>query len=405
MSVVLDRPRLRPGLAAGPDPDDPTRFVLWDKNRLTHTIVRVNRHELEWANLFDGRSDVQALQRRATLQNGGDMVSTDAIAALADRLDEALLLDSPRFRGYVTGPIRMPSCIGCYSAEPAELRKQLATVFTAPGGPGLPAGAPPAVGSLRAVLVPHMDYGRGGVTYGWGFRELFDNTAARLFVIIGTSHYSPERFTLSRQNFQTPLGVAPTDQDFVERLANHYGEGLFDDPFAHLPEHSIELEVVLLQYLYEQRRSFRIVPLLVGSFADAVEKGDTPAALEDVARMVTALQQAEAETDEEICFVISGDLAHIGPKFGDSRAVSAEQLAHGRRRDDAILAAARSADPDAYFRVIAGEANARRICGLPPTWVTLAAAAPSRGRPLHYGRYVHPHGFESVSFAAAAFDR
>ena len=33
-----------------------------------------------------------------------------------------------------------------------------------------------------------------------------------MFVIVGTSHYSPERFTLTRQNFVTPLGKATTDQ-------------------------------------------------------------------------------------------------------------------------------------------------------------------------------------------------
>ena len=45
---------------------------------------------------------------------------------------------------------------------------------------------------------------------------------------------------------------------------------------AHLPEHSIELEVVLLQYLYEGKRPFRIVPLVVGSFHDCVDSGTEP---------------------------------------------------------------------------------------------------------------------------------
>ena len=38
-----------------------------------------------------------------------------------------------------------------------------------------------------------------------------------------------------------------------------------------------------------------------------------------------------------------------------------------------------------------------------PMWLTLAAARPTTGRVLHYQQFVHPEGFESVSFAAAAF--
>src|SRR6202011_3580482 len=90
---------------------------------------------------------------------------------------------------------------------------------------------------------------------------------------ICTSHYSPNRFTLTRQDFQTPLGIARTDQAYIDRLAAHYGDGLFDDPVAHLPEHSIELEVVFLQFWYNQRRPFRIVPLVVGTFQDCVAGG------------------------------------------------------------------------------------------------------------------------------------
>ena len=60
----------------------------------------------------------------------------------------------------------------------------------------------------------------------------------------------------------------------------------------------------------------------------------------------------------------------------------------------------------AYYRQsheVAAEGDRRRICGLSPTWLTLAAARPKSGKVLHYQQFVHPEGFESVSFAAAAF--
>jgi AmmeMemoRadiSam system protein B len=256
------------------------------------------------------------------------------------------------------------------------------------------------------VLAPHIDYSRGGVGYGWAFKELFEGASASLFVIVATSHFSAHRFTLTRKNFQTPLGVVPTDQDYIDKLVAHYGDGLFDDELpAHLPEHSVELEVVLLQYLYEGRRPIRIVPLVVGPFQDCVETGGEPKDWGDVARMVEALRAVEKETAEPICYVISGDLAHIGPKFHDDRPAEGEWVEDSRKKDQAILKRAAAADPAGYFRVIAEEGDHRRVCGLPPTYTVLEALRPRSGKVLHYGQYVHPRGLESVSFASMAFYR
>jgi AmmeMemoRadiSam system protein B len=256
--------------------------------------------------------------------------------------------------------------------------------------------------SFRAALVPHIDYGRGGTTYAWVFKKIVERTAASLFVIIGTSHFSRHRFTLTRKHFRTPLGVAPTDPAYIDRLAACYGEGLFDDELmAHLPERSIELEIVFLQYLYPDR-PFRIVPLVVGSFQDTVASGRAPVELEDVGRMVATLRGAERRTPEPICYLISGDLVHLGPRFGDRRDVHAAQLAHSKRQDDALLGLACRADAGGYFRLVAAEGDARRVCGLPPTYTALEALRPRAGKLLHCYQWVDPSGFESVSFAGMA---
>jgi AmmeMemoRadiSam system protein B len=255
------------------------------------------------------------------------------------------------------------------------------------------------------VLAPHIDYARGGVSYGWAFKELFEHSQADLFVIVATSHHSPARFTLTRKHFRTPLGLVETDGGFIDRLVSHYGDGLFDDEWrAHFPEHSVELEVVLLHYLYQQR-PFRIVPLVVGSFHDCIHRDRTPAETDDIARMVRALRAAERETPGKVCYVISGDLAHIGPKFDDPLPVAEPQLSHSRAQDQLLAERAAAVDPDGYYRVVADENDERRICGLPPTWLTLSAATPSSGRLLAYDQYVEPRGRESVSFASVAFYR
>src|SRR5262249_20062057 len=123
----------------------------------------------------------------------------------------------------------------------------------------------------------------------------------------------------------------------------------------------------------------------------------------DIARMIAALRKAEAETSDGVCYIISGDLAHIGPKFGDPLPVGDSLLTQSRSQDMALIKAMDAANMAEYFRIVADEADARRICGLPPTFTLLEAIRPKSGKLLHYGRYVHPHGHESVSFASVGF--
>lgn len=320
-------------------------------------------------------------------------------------MESALSLDSPRFHEQLADLIREPACLGCYEREPEALRRQLRRLFTGPDGPGLPAAAKSAKSNdkLRAVLVPHIDYARGGSTYGWGFKDIFDRSEASLFVIIGTSHFSSERFTLTRKHFKTPLGIVQTDQDYIDRLVAHYGDGLFDDRLAHLPEHSIELEVVILQYLYEGKRPIRIVPLVVGSFEDCVFEQQSPASVTKIQRMIEALRQVDRESKESICYLISGDLAHIGPKFGDRQPVDQDTLLHSRSKDEAILRHLEEVDAERCFQAVAKEDDRRRICGMPPAYILLSAITPRRGHILNYRQFVHPFGAESVSFASVAF--
>lgn len=401
--LALERPQLRPYLEPVQDHRDADHVLLVDRLGLTACPERITVQELHWLKLFDGCRSLRDIQCEAMRLAGGRLLPLEHFAALAERLRDALFLEGPLYRAVVDHPVRPPRCIGCYEGHPTALRKQLRRQFTGSKGPGLPKPNKPD-GQLRAALIPHIDYPRGGQTYAWAFKEVVEHSDASLFVIIGTSHYSTHRFTLTRKDFETPLGIVRTDQEYIDRLVRHYGPGLFDDELmAHLPEHSIELEVVFLQYLYENIRPIRIVPLVVGSFYDCVQAEEEPTRQDDIAAMIRALQQAEAETKEPICYIISGDLAHLGPKFGDPKPVDEACLAHSCRQDEAILRHAEAVDLAGYFRVIAEEGDVRRICGLPPTYTLLDAIRPKIGKLLHYDQYVHPKGHESVSFASIAY--
>src|SRR5262249_45171748 len=157
------------GLAAKPHGEND--FVLYDTLGIGQAVV-LSQLAVEVAQQFDGDTTFAEIADVVKEALPGAQVSTDVIAGLAAALDEALFLESPRFDAHLDIPIRQPVCASVNSGGAPALKKQLTSLFTSPGGPGLPENRRANTGKLRAVLVPHMDYGRGGVTYGHGFKEL-----------------------------------------------------------------------------------------------------------------------------------------------------------------------------------------------------------------------------------------
>lgn len=402
-------PRLRRTISGQADPQD-TRFILlYDTARISRSVLTVSREAVALLEFFDGRTTLLDIQ--ATLLRGRIRVPMALLQQFADTLEEACFLEGPKleekYTAFRAASVREPICVGTYAGDPAELRQQLEKLFHHPRGAGWPDGKVTPNGRLGGALIPHIDYQRGGTTYTWGFREVIERTDADLFVIIATSHFSPHRFILTRKHFQTPLGMAQTDQTFVDRVAEIMGPSVFEDEPAHLPEHSIELHVVFLQYCMEKLgRPFKIVPLLVGSFHDCIRDGVLPHEQDDIYLMIKAVKTAAQEASEagaKICYLSSGDLAHIGPKFGDAAPVMEPFLGYSRSQDDALLERLASVDRNGFFRIVADENDDRRICGFPPTSLLLSVLEPTHGKLLDYHQYVEPRGFESVSFASVGF--
>ena len=403
--TLADRPRLRPYLAADQEPGKPGFFLVTDRVGISRAVLRLTAFDLECIKLCDGRHGISDIRQKMQKRLGNTKIPDGRIEMVLGALDQALFLDGPEWNTAANAPVRPPSCIGCYEGDPAALTEQMNDQFHRAGGPGA-LGLEANDHRLNAILVPHIDYNRGGFNFAHGFKALYEQTNAKLFVIIGTSHHSPHLFTLTRKAFQTPLGIAPVDNAFMDRIESIYGEDLYQDELlGHLPEHSIELEVVFLQHILGPGRPFRIVPMVVGSFHHLMGSRAGKNQSNRINLMAQALQHAETMAGEPVCYVISGDLAHIGPKFGDPSAVSTAELGASQRQDLLLMKHASAGDHAGYLNVLRAEEDSRRICGFPPTYLTLLALGQCQGKLLRYDQYVHPRGHESVSFASMAFHR
>ncbi len=398
-------------------------FAIHDPEGLSEAVVLPYGAAL-LASLMDGRrtlAEIQAeFQRRV-----GDPLSLDDLAGLIDQLDEVHLLETPRFRAfrrrtaeeYLSRPVRPAAHAGgAYASDPEELRSQLAGWFSDEKGPGTPrlsANASAADGRLCAVVSPHIDPYRGGPAFAWAYRRIVEETSAELFVIFGTAH-TPMRqlFTMTRKDFDTPLGLLRTDQQFIDQVAAQLAASvagrkinLFQEEIAHRHEHSLEFQAVFLQYVLGSRRPFHIVPVLVGSFHEFLAEGLSPADSPEVQAFVAAICAAAAERPGGVCYISGADLAHIGQRFDDEELLEPSRLAQQADDDRVLLEAACRGDSAALFQRVADVQDRNRICGLSPTYVLLEAARPTRGEILVYDQAVEADGSACVSFASLALYR
>jgi len=255
------------------------------------------------------------------------------------------------------------------------------------------------------VISPHIDFNRGGSVYTWAYRELVESSEADVFVVLGVAHQRcTRRFVLTRNDFDTPLGPVRTDVGYVDRIAGLAGRHLFDDEPVHVPEHSIEFQAVFLQHLLGGRRDFRIVPILVGSFYDLMDRGVDPIENAEVRRFVEVLKAVEAESGRKVAYIGSIDLCHVGPEFGDLDPVGAATLDRVGAFDRTMLAKAAEVDPAGWFETAAEVGDRWRVCGLAATYVMLHTIGPARGRLLKYAQAVDARRTCCVSFASLAFD-
>lgn len=322
----------------------------------------------------------------------GVRVGPEVLAELLAALDEALFLDNDRSQEalaaalarYRADAFRSPGGAGqSYPAQPQALRSLLDGYLAGVKGDAiLPAGGGGPNGA-HGLLSPHIDYERGGRVYAQVWRQGAEMAqAARRVVILGTDHYAGHnRVTLTRQNYATPYGLLPTDQEVVAALAAAIGpEQAFAGELYHRREHSLEL---VLTWLHHMRggRPVAVTPILTGSFHPFIANGGHPAADPAFAALLHTL--APLARDPDTLFLASGDLAHVGPAFG-GEPVGIIERAEVRAHDDELRAHLAAGDAEGFWAFIKAGEDAKNVCGVSPFYLTLKLLAASEGHPAGY---------------------
>lgn len=153
---------------------------------------------------------------------------------------------------------RKPAVAGAfYPGTRENLLKQVETLFST---------AAPAnkLKNIIAIIAPHAGYVYSGLVAASAYNQLslvpYDNV-----FLIGSSHYNSfdGASIYNEGNFITPIGTARVNIPLAKKLI-HDNPGLFlASPEAHEAEHSLEVQVPFLQYLYKD--DLQIIPILLGT--------------------------------------------------------------------------------------------------------------------------------------------
>ena len=450
---MIERPKLRNVEPVPAEVNGRRVIALRDPHQIAEKMIAVPEDIFFILTLFDGEHTVLDIQAEY-MRRYGELIFSDRVREIIEMMDESFLLESERFEArrcevvekFRCARVRPPSHAGNgYEASKARLRAQLDSFFEPPEGPGAPAprpGAPPldVLGAalsaaerppVKGIIAPHIDLLRGGHCYAHAWHALAEACEAETFVILGTVHVPMKNFfTATCKSFKTPIGQMAADGEFIDALAKRLGERLFEDEYVHKFEHSIEFQVIFLQHMLGGGAKARIVPVLCSSFLEAAKAGPStmlraamsgsalltapslsrglsngggPQAVPEVKEFVAALKKCVAASGKRVCLVASADLAHVGPRFGDRRPLSAVALSDVESEDREMLQHVEKLDADGFYRSIAKDDDARHICGFPPIYILLRTIAASEGKLLRYAQAADPSGHGCVSFAAMAF--
>jgi len=407
----VDYPKLRNINAFPVQSSGQTLLCLQDPQNISEKALFLPLPLYFIVSLFDGQHSILDIQAKY-MRKFGEFLYTENLQEIIGQLDENLFLEGVRFEealrqkeeAFKKASFREAVFAGkSYEADPGRLRTQLESYFNGTNGPGS-LGEKKSAKGLKGVVAPHIDFQRGGHCYAFGHREIWERNASPCFIIFGTAHTPMENpFCLTRKDFVTPLGTLNVDKELVDAIQSRCPDDLFKDESVHRSEHSIEFQCVFLRYLYPEPDSLRILPILTGSFHEAIEKGVSPIELEPVRQFIEGLKEAVSSLGREVCYIASADLAHRGLQFGDREGVSEYGLRVTSQQDREMLGYAEKIDGEGFFSSISREKDRRKICGYPAIYSMLKILEAREGKLLKYDQAFTPETQSVVTFASLAF--
>ncbi|MCS7117507.1 MAG: AmmeMemoRadiSam system protein B [Thaumarchaeota archaeon] len=271
-----------------------------------------------------------------------------------------------------------------YAGTRQSLLEEVRSCFLSPHGPGELPEKPKPHGDPTPVLIsPHAGYVYSGPVAAHGYLELSKRRRPGTVIVVGPNHYGigTDVSLYPGGYWSTPLGDIELDKELIGRLAS--ASDVFSlDELSHEEEHSIEVQVPFVQFVFGEDVKFVPICMLDQSKEAALEVG-------------RALAEA-VKSPEEVAVIASSDFTHYEPHE------------EAKRRDMAVISRILELDIDGFYRTMR-EVGAT-LCGYGPIAAIIQYSklkSYTKSRLLKYASSGDTGGDKSsvVGYASIAFDR
>ncbi len=244
--------------------------------------------------------------------------------------------------------VRRPARAGSfYEASEKGLRAQIEGCFLHTLGPGkIPRISEGNGRKLIALVCPHAGYMYSGPIAAHSYSRLAQHGEVDSVVILGPNHTGIGSAVSMYDEgvWQTPLGEAQIDSELADEIGKN-SEIIDSEEGAHRYEHSIEVQIPFLQYLYGKDLKFVPICMMLQDLSTSIEVGEA------VARAVKG---------RNVIILASTDMSHYEP----------QQVTTAKDREaiDTILAL----DESSLQKVV--EKKFITMCGYGPVTAALRSA-------------------------------
>lgn len=243
--------------------------------------------------------------------------------------------------------IRKPAQAGMfYAGTKEELLGQIEECFRHEFGPGeLPSIGKNKERKIIAMVCPHAGYMYSGPVASKAYYALAADGKPEVFIILGPNHtgYGSGVSIMTEGSWETPLGIASIDDKLANKIWR--ASNIIDiDDLAHRYEHSIEVQLPFLQYIYGDVKFVPIVMMLQD--------------LETCKMVADAIAKSVSGLD--VVVIASSDFTHY------------EAQSRAEKKDRIAIEAILKLDENEFYSVI--ERHNISICGYGPISVAILAA-------------------------------
>ena len=148
------------------------------------------------------------------------------------------------------------------------------------------------------IFVPHAGFQYSAPAASFGYSKIVEEGFPETFIILSPNHtgFGEEISVFNEGEWITPLGNVHVDAEFADAIIEN-SDTASSDYFAHLREHSIEVQLPILQFF---SNNFKIVPITIGL--------QSPENAVDLAKSIV---ESASKLGKSYCVIASTDFSHF----------------------------------------------------------------------------------------------